>query len=408
MKVTLINHSDTLGGASVVTFRLTEALRRRGVDARMLVTQKNSDSPFVEQATTRLRGRIPFYREHLGIFTHNGFSKKRLFQVSTGSDGLPLSRHPLVAESDAIILNWVNQGMLSLDEIGRIARMKPTFWTMHDQWNFTGICHHTGGCERFTTHCHDCPFLGCMASKQDLSSRVFDRKKALYDSTAITFVAVSEWLAGRARQSALLSGRPLATIYNPFDVENFRKSTQSRREPGLPEGKKLIVFCAARIDDPGKGLREAVGLLNGIAATHGDTAEAVFVGALRNPEALGDLRLRHVVTGAVTPDRIPSIMGRASVVLSTSPFETLATTLIEAQAAGATPVGYIHDGRGDIITDGVNGYALEGNMAADINTLRKALDCPIGEEALLKAAGRFSEDRVAQSYIDLIEGKITV
>ena len=39
MKVVLINHSDTLGGASVVTARLASALRAEGVDARMLETQ---------------------------------------------------------------------------------------------------------------------------------------------------------------------------------------------------------------------------------------------------------------------------------------------------------------------------------------------------------------------------------
>lgn len=35
-KVVLINHSDTLGGAAIVTFRLMQALRQQGVDARMV------------------------------------------------------------------------------------------------------------------------------------------------------------------------------------------------------------------------------------------------------------------------------------------------------------------------------------------------------------------------------------
>ena len=49
MKVTLLNHSDTLGGASVVTFRLMQALRDEGVDAQMLVLSKTSDSESVTQ-----------------------------------------------------------------------------------------------------------------------------------------------------------------------------------------------------------------------------------------------------------------------------------------------------------------------------------------------------------------------
>lgn len=75
MKITLVNHSDTLGGASVVTFRLMQALRALGVDARMLVTRKSGDSPFVVQAGPRWRSRIPFLAEHLDIFLHNGSRK---------------------------------------------------------------------------------------------------------------------------------------------------------------------------------------------------------------------------------------------------------------------------------------------------------------------------------------------
>lgn len=42
-KVVLINHSDTRGGASVVTYRLMQALSRAGVDARMIVMHKGTD-----------------------------------------------------------------------------------------------------------------------------------------------------------------------------------------------------------------------------------------------------------------------------------------------------------------------------------------------------------------------------
>ena len=37
MNVVLLNHSDTLGGASVVTFRLMQALHQAGINANMLV-----------------------------------------------------------------------------------------------------------------------------------------------------------------------------------------------------------------------------------------------------------------------------------------------------------------------------------------------------------------------------------
>ena len=39
MKVAIINRSDERGGAAVVSARLMEALRAKGVDARMIVAE---------------------------------------------------------------------------------------------------------------------------------------------------------------------------------------------------------------------------------------------------------------------------------------------------------------------------------------------------------------------------------
>ena len=40
MKIAIINKSDLNGGAAVVSYRLMNALREHGVDAKMLVTEK--------------------------------------------------------------------------------------------------------------------------------------------------------------------------------------------------------------------------------------------------------------------------------------------------------------------------------------------------------------------------------
>lgn len=426
MKVTIINHSDTAGGASVVSFRLMEALREAGVDARMLVARKSGHSPFVTQAAPGWRRAIPFVREHLRILGGNGFSRADMFKASLATDGLPLSRHPLVKDADAVILAWVNQGMLSLDEIGRIAAAKPVVWVMHDMWNFTGVCHHAERCAGYLTHCAKCPLLNSKAASDDLSAITFDRKKALYDSTNIRFVAVSRWLAGRARESALLGNQKVLHIPNAMPVEQFgHPAAFTRQQLGLPEETKLVLFCAARIDDPIKGLPTAIGAFNDLAETHLGRVTAVFVGAMKDPKALDDMRLPYVHLGPVTaPARMQAIMSHASAVLSTSTFETLPTVLIEGQAAGAVPVGPVHDGRAEIIEDGVTGYAARPELfykdselcptalcrlapsasclvVATADALRLALDTPIPSEVLRAAAARYSAAAVARQFIEL-------
>lgn len=129
----------------MVSFRLTEALRRRGIDARLLTCEKLSDADFVDVVASPKAQKIPFLAERLGVFINNGFDRKRLFALDPASHGLPLADHPFVKQADVICLNWVNQGMLSFKGLRDLISLgKPILWTMHDMWNFTGICHHAG------------------------------------------------------------------------------------------------------------------------------------------------------------------------------------------------------------------------------------------------------------------------
>ena len=204
MKVAIINKSDSTGGAAIVSFRLADALRNGGTDARMLVVEKLSDARFVDLAASKRRIQIPFLAERLGIFLRNGLSRDTLFKIDTASAGLPLHRHPDVKSADVVCLNWINQGMLSLREIGKIMEMgKPVVWTMHDMWNFTGVCHHAGECPGYLSRCADCPLLARKWAVKSLAMSTWERKHKLYSGAGkIHFVAVSNWLAYRARKSS--------------------------------------------------------------------------------------------------------------------------------------------------------------------------------------------------------------
>ena len=103
MKVVIINKSDSVGGAAVVARRLLYALRRAGVDAKMLVmraSQPHGDE--IEEYGNNLKGRFLFLAERAEIFARNGFSRKNLFKVSTARTGFDLSNHPDVVNADVI------------------------------------------------------------------------------------------------------------------------------------------------------------------------------------------------------------------------------------------------------------------------------------------------------------------
>lgn len=396
MNITLINHSDSRGGASVVAVRLMHALRRAGHNASMLVTHKSTDDPCSVRAGAKLAVRSAFIKEHLRIFCGNSFTRDDLFKVSLCSDGIGLDRHPLVREADAVILNWVNQGMMSLKEISRIAAAKPVIWTMHDMWNLSGICHHAGTCTAYRTACGNCPLLHGAASPRDLSHRTWTRKKALYDEAHIRFVAVSSWLAGKCAESSLLGGREVDVIPNAFPVEEFYCGDKNAT------GKKIILMGAARLDDPVKGLPLAIEALNKLDR---DDFKAVFFGAVRDSHAFDSLRCDYSLIGPVNDkDAVRRLYAGASVVLSSSLYETLPGTLIEGQAAGCTPVCFDSGGQRDIIDSRDTGILVSPyDTDALARALSEALDRPCDPDTLRRSVSeKFSADAVAARYIELI------
>lgn len=409
MKVVLVNHSDVRGGASVVTARLAEALRREGVDARMLVVRrKGPGGEFVAEAAPRLVSKAAFMTEEALTWLDNGLHRRNLFKLDAARAGLPLHRHPWVREADVVCLNWVNQGMLSLRGVERIAAAgKPVVWTMHDMWCATGLCHHAGDCTRYREACGRCPLIERPARSLDLSRRRHERKALCYSRAGITFVAVSTWLAARCRESSLLGGQRVEVIPNAFPVEEFSLvPALSRTALGLPDdGRHIVVMGAARLDDPVKGLPVAVDALNALAAMgYAERFLPVFFGALKDPHALDGLRMEHVHLGPVAdPARLRALYAHSRAVLSTSLYETLPGTLIEGQAAGAFPVSFGRGGQSDIVDPPRTGYIARWLDASDIATgLALAIDREPDREALRRSVcERFAAPAVARRYISL-------
>lgn len=414
MKVVLVNKSDSTGGAAVVTFRLMCALRDAGVDARMLVAEKLSDSGFVQQAASATRLKYTFLKERLAIFLRNGLDRSSLFKIDTCSEGVAICRHPWVRTADIICLNWVNQGLLSLEGIREIARLgKPLVWTMHDMWNMTGICHHAAECEGYIApgQCGFCPLLGSRASASDLSRSTLLRKKVLYADAGIRFVAVSSWLAEKARMSTLLSGQKIEVIPNAFPLDS---SVAGRR---TPDGRCELVFGAARLDDPIKGWPILARSLEALKNKHPEIAAVCRLttfGNIRDESLFARIPIPHRHLGKVSPERIPEIYSHADIVLSSSLYETLPGTLVEGQAYGCVPVAFLRGGQADIIDHESTGFLVEWsddesrrakNFADGIAWAAGAIaaDPDLRRRMQASVRDKFAAQSVARKYIGLFE-----
>lgn len=408
-RIVLVNHSDTLGGASVVTFRLMQALRRRGLDVRMVVYTKSSQEKNIASVGTRFGRGIRFVAERAWMLLRGNIPYDKIFQVSTGDFAAGVDSHPWIREADIVCLNWFNQGLLGLRGIRRLHRSgKKIIWTLHDMWAFTGICHHAYECDHYRDKCGGCMFVNGGGAMDDISNRMWQKKMDLYSDVPITFVAVSRWLERKARSSSLLRDKPVMTIHNAFPVESFYTTPPAHIDALLTLTKpNLILIGAARLDDPIKGLQYSIDALNYIFDNHPEVATntAVYLfGAMRDPQMLDSLRISHRWLGMVRdPKILRYLYASAKVVLSTSLYESLQGTLIEGQAAGAIPVTFAGDGRDDVVTHLKTGYIARYKDSADIaEGIMWALKADIPREELHRSVEeRFGTEKITDQYIQL-------
>ncbi len=409
MNVVIINHSDTAGGAAVVSLRLVHALRQEGVDARMLVVDRQGIDVYAQPMGDALGNKKNFLLERLGIYLHNGFDRSTLFQVDTCTHGVDASQHPWVREADVVVLAWVNQGTLSLKGIERIHKLgKPIVWVMHDMWNATGVCHHAYDCRKYQHTCQACPLLG--SKGRDLSTRTQRRKAALYSRVPIHFVAVSHWLEDTCRHSSLMAHSQVSVIPNAFPVSDF----DYHRLPcdgylDLPAGRSVVIMGARRLDEGVKGFDQLIAATQHIASHKPALASRLHLllyGGIARKELLEQLALPYTYVGTVASrDMLSQLYRHSDIVLSTSLYETLPGTLIEGQASGCIPVTYGKGGQADIVDHLKSGYIAAYKSPQSLaQGLEWAAGQPVSREALHREVERkFAAQAVARQYIDLFE-----
>lgn len=414
MRVVLISNSDTAGGAAIVTLRLVQALRNEGVQADMLVVNRNSSDPAVHTAAPMWRAKAVFYTERLLLWAKARCHREHLFAIDTAEWGLHLHNHPLVRQADVILLAWVNQGTLSLRGIEQISQMgKPIVWVMHDMWNATGICHvvsDAGGCDKYQSTCGLCPLLGSH-SDDDLSTQTQRRKATLYAQTKIHFVAVSHWLQDICSRSSLMRNLNVRVIYNVFPIAQFRPDRLPNADLGIADGKKVVLLSARRLDVAVKGFDLLEQLTRHIDRHQPDLAKRLhllLLGEVANSERLNNLKLPYTHVGLVAPDHLSYYYNHADIVISTSHVESFGMTLVEGQASGCLPVTFGNGGQHDIVDHLRTGYIARYPDVADMaEGLAWAVDHKYDRNSLhLSVERKFAAERIAKQYIELFKSLI--
>jgi glycosyltransferase involved in cell wall biosynthesis len=356
-----------------------------------------------------------FLWERFVIWIHNKLSRKNLFAVDIANTGTDITTLPVFQDADIVHLHWVNQGLLSLKNIHKILNSgKPVVWTLHDMWPCTAVCHHAYECRGFVQDCSQCAYLR-FPKCENLPHKVFLQKRQIYSKGNLHLVSVSNWLHQQVKRSALTRSLPSSVIPNTLSFQQFKmwNKEEACRHLNLPTNKFLIIFGAARIDDPIKGfplLLKAIDLLISGGRYKKNDLHLVFFGKIKYPsQVLPNIPVAYTNLGWINNvEKLSVAYSATDAVVCASRYETFGQTLIEAQACGCLPVSFGNSGQTDIITHLKNGYLAEAYSVDDLaNGIHWALaegkKCISANDMREEVLHRYSSEVVAQQYMTLYE-----
>lgn len=249
--VNVLHISTTINGGLSVLVNLHQNLMERGVNSKILYlypTEKECKNLFSFPINNRTI--IQRIANKLGFpIRRDDRNKKKLHgkNESISIFTLPqtdydISSHYLIKEADIIHLHWVSN-FLDYNFFSKIN--KPILWTFHDMNPFTGGCHYTGGCMKFTNDCEDCPQLsGCISSSYANESLLY--KKSNLKKSNIGIIVLNNYMKRCSESSYLFHGHNHFLIPNSVDLKLFYEEdkAKSRKIFNLPLNKIVFGFSA--------------------------------------------------------------------------------------------------------------------------------------------------------------------
>jgi glycosyltransferase involved in cell wall biosynthesis len=403
MNVLHLNTYDISGGAARASYRLHRGLLTSGVNSQQLVLQKNSQDPTIHvysepRIVRRLRAiadqwPLSFYPNHPRAFSTHWLPNFVFRKIKTFN-------------FDILHIHWINR-LLIPEALPQITS-KPVVWTLQDMWAITGGCHYTQGCDLFTRQCGQCPQLHS-SRKNDLSHRVWQRKKNAWHHFQPTIITPSSWLASHVKRSPLLGHYDIKIIPNGLDTHRYRVIPKpiAREILQLPQDKKIILAGGVSLlKEPHKGWD----LLCETAQLFKSQAEILWV-IFGQQQAPGLEGLPVSCLGSLTDDvALALAYSAADVMVVPSRQEAFGQVATEAMACGTPVVAFAETGVQDIVDHQVNGYLAQPfdpqSLAQGIRwVLRQGAE--LGERARQKVEQAFSLPVVVNQHRDLYQSLLT-
>lgn len=406
MKVLHIVGGGLSGGAARGAYWLHQGLRQIGINSRLFVQKSGiKDENIVSLSGSRKGNFQQILLSALDQIPTWFYKNRNKKFYSAGICGYNPVKTQEYKEADLIHLHWINNGMLSIFQIGKM--QKPVVWTMRDMWPMTGGCHYAMDCKKYETTCGFCDQLNSK-KHHDLSYYILKAKLTNFPKH-IKIVGISHWLSECAKQSSLFRNFDISTIFNNINTDEFVPIDKyiARNILGLPDKKKIILTGAQNLDDFHKGFPnylKAIQLLNNKTDKY-----LLFFGKL-DENIVMKSGFEYKSFGFLEDSiSLRLVYSASDVFVAPTLIDAFGKTLAEAMACGTPVVSFDVAGPKDIVDHKINGYKASPYMAEELaagiewvlfDESRHKRLCANARE---KSVGSFSSDSIANQYLALYQ-----
>lgn len=412
MKILHLSYTDSYEGAAIAAERLHNALMMSGEDSTMLVKKKRGNSLNVyslEEVSkwTKVFSKLTEILDVLLNFKYRKISGEFFTIHSVGSN---IMDNPFFQEADIIHIHWVGRGFLSLNSIEKMLKSKKKFfWTLHDNWSFTGGCHVRNNCNRFEISCGLCPEIESV-KKNDMTKKNIEIRKKLNLHKNLTYISPSEWMASNGRKSYALKDKNIKVIPNTINTEIFKEvnSKIAKDVFNIITNKKVVLFQYS--NNKGKGLDDLFKVFILLRDKNKKLFEEIQFVSFGKKDYEIEYDLDIIKIGKLYDEySMVLLYNCADIYVSASYEESFGQTFLEAISCGISCCAYNNSGQVDIIKHKKNGYLAKYR---DIEDMKNGIEWLLEDENRIKelkcearkiAKGKFGFDLISKRMIDIYE-----
>lgn len=357
MRILHFNAFPGVGGAGKASLRIHNVLKSQGFESIYLNALQENTSTGLYKSTFTLLFKFSLFFEKL-------FS--RFLSLPPGDAwtvGLTgtLSPHIKILQEQysAYIFYWTGSGFLSIFAISDLLKSGvPVFWRLSDMWPFTGGCHFSRACLGFQNACGNCHFH---KGKLSIDTSYFSiyLKRKLWQTSNLTIICPSHWMATHVRTSSLFCSVKCVVLPTGVDVDLYqpRNSTLVHDQLGIHPGCRILLFVAdGGTSSRRKGGTEIISIFRKVTSlARLDNPILIIVGDDEPSTSCDVYKLGRIYS----EEYMAHLYSAADIFLAPYEEDNLPNTVLEALACSTPVVAYNIGGLTDAVRHHETGLLVD-------------------------------------------------